>query len=69
MSPEDAQWLEAQKFNTTAVARLFGVPTSLMLASVDGKSQSYQNVSQEWTAFVRFGLMPTSARSKSFSPR
>jgi HK97 family phage portal protein len=57
LSPEDAQWIEAQKFNTTMVARLFGVPASLMLATLDGTAQSYQNVAQEWTAFVRFGLM------------
>lgn len=57
LSPEDAMWIEARKFDTTAIARLFGVPASLMLAVLDGAPQSYQNVSQEWTAFVRFGLM------------
>lgn len=56
LSPEDAQWLEVQQYNTTQVARLFGVPTSLMLAVLDGSAQSYQNVSQELTSWQKFGL-------------
>lgn len=54
LSPKDALWIEAQKFNTTSVARLFGVPASLMLA--EGGDGSYQNVQQEWVAFIRFTL-------------
>ncbi|RAZ34830.1 phage portal protein [Microbacterium sp. SMR1] len=56
LSPEDAQWLESRKYNTTDIARLFGVPASLMLAVLDGNAQSYQNVSQELTGWVKFGL-------------
>lgn len=56
LSPEDAQFIQGQQWTTTSIARLFGVPTSLMLAVLDGKSMSYANVSQEWLAFVRFGL-------------
>jgi HK97 family phage portal protein len=57
ISPRDAQWIESQKFNTTQIARLFGVPSSLMLAAVEGSSQTYQNVEQEWIGFTRFTLM------------
>lgn len=57
LSPSDAQWLEAQKFNTTQVSRMFGVPASLMLAAVEGNSQTYSNVEQDWLAFVRFTLI------------
>lgn len=57
LSPEDALWIEAQRFSVTATARLFGVPSTLMLAPLDGGAQTYQNVSQEWTAYVRFSLM------------
>lgn len=56
LSPADAQFLESQQWNTTSIARLFGVPASLMLAILDGNSMTYANVSQEWLAFVRFGL-------------
>ncbi len=57
LSPAEAKWLEAQNFDIVTTTRMFGVPASLMLAAVDGKSQSYQNVSQEWLGFVRFTLM------------
>lgn len=57
LSPEDALWIDAQKFNTTAAARLFGVPASLMLATVEGNTQTYANVAQDWLGYVRFSLM------------
>lgn len=57
LSPRDALWLEAQSFSTTEVARLFGVPSSLMLAAIEGNSQTYSNVEQEWLAFTRFTLI------------
>ena len=56
ISPKDAQWIEARQFTTTEIARLFGVPASLMLTGVDGNSQTYSNVEQEWIAFTRFTL-------------
>ena len=56
ISPKDAQWIEARQFTTTEIARLFGVPASLMLTGVDGSSQTYSNVEQEWIAFTRFTL-------------
>lgn len=57
LSPEDALWIEAQKYNTTSIARLFGVPASLMLATVEGNTQTYANVTQDWLGYVRFSLM------------
>lgn len=57
LSPSDAQFIESQQFTTTQIARLFGVPASLMLAASDGNTQTYQNVAQDWLGFVRFGLM------------
>lgn len=57
LSPKDAMWLESQQFTTLEVARIFGIPTSLMLAAPDGNSMTYQNVEQEWLAFTRFTLM------------
>lgn len=56
LSPEDAQWLESRKFSTTEIARLFGIPASLLLASVEGSSLTYSNVAQVWVEFIRFGL-------------
>lgn len=57
LSPEDALWIDAQKFNVTGTARLFGVPASLMLATVEGNTQTYANVAQDWLGYVRFSLM------------
>lgn len=57
LSPKDVQFIEAQQFNVTQIARLFGVPSSLMLAAVEGGSQTYANVEQDWLAYVRFTLM------------
>lgn len=57
LKPEEAQWLEAQRFNTTMIARLFGIPAPLMLAALEGSSQTYSNVEQEWIAFTRFTLL------------
>ena len=58
LKPADALWLQAQNFTTLETARLFGVPASLMLVAPEGGNvQTYQNVSQEWLAFVRFTLM------------
>lgn len=56
ISPRDAQWIEAQQFNTTQIARIFGIPAPLLLAAVEGNAQTYSNVEQEWIAFIRFTL-------------
>ncbi|NQX26837.1 phage portal protein [Microbacteriaceae bacterium VKM Ac-2854] len=57
LKPSDVQFLETQQFNTTKMARLLGVPASLFLAAVEGNSQTYSNVEQEWIGYVRFSLM------------
>ncbi|MFF5793959.1 phage portal protein [Paeniglutamicibacter sp. NPDC012692] len=57
LKPSDAQWLESRQFTTTQLARLFGVPASLMLAAVEGGSMTYANIEQDWIGFVRFTLM------------
>lgn len=57
LKPADAQWLESRQFTTTQLARLFGVPASLMLAAVEGGSMTYANIEQDWIGFVRFTLM------------
>lgn len=57
ISPREAQWLEAREFDTLQVARLFGIPSTLMLAAPSGRSMTYSNVEQDWISFVRFSLM------------
>lgn len=57
LSPKDAQFIENQQFSTTAVARLFGIPAHLLLASVEGGSMTYQNIAQADLSFIRWTLM------------
>lgn len=57
LNPKDAMFLEAQGWTTKEIARIFGVPSSLMLVALDGNSMTYANVEQEWLSFVRFTLM------------
>jgi HK97 family phage portal protein len=57
LKPEELQFLQNQAYSVTEVARLFGVPATLMLTSAEGTSLTYSNVSQEWLAFIRFTLM------------
>lgn len=57
LNPEDAQWLDVRKFTVTDISRLFGIPSALMLVSLDGNSLTYSNVEQEWVAFTRFTLI------------
>lgn len=57
LKPAEVQWLEGQQFGVAGVARLFGIPASYMLASVEGVSRTYANQEQEDIAFVRFTLM------------
>lgn len=56
LNPKDAQFIEAQAWNVQQIARLFGVPANMLLASVDGNSMTYTNMEQEQMAFVRYTL-------------
>lgn len=57
LTPKDVQFLESQQFSVTQIARLYGTPASLMLAAVEGSSQTYANIEQDWLAYTRFTLM------------
>ena len=48
LKPADLQFLETQKFDTTQIARLLGIPASIMLAAVDGSNLTYSNIEQSW---------------------
>lgn len=57
LKPEEVQWLEAQKANALAVARMFGVPSRQMMVAPEGSSMTYANAEQEDVAFIRYTLM------------
>lgn len=56
LNPRDAQFIESRNFDTLQVARLFGIPSTLMLASTEGSSRTYSNIEQDWLGFVRFTI-------------
>lgn len=56
LSPRDAMWIEARNFDALTVARIFGIPASMLLAPLEGSTQTYQNIGQAWTEFHRFTL-------------
>jgi HK97 family phage portal protein len=56
LNPRDSMFIESQAWNVQQVARLFGVPANMLLASVDGNSMTYTNMEQEQMAFVRYTL-------------
>ncbi|MFD1505265.1 phage portal protein [Georgenia yuyongxinii] len=57
LSPKDAQFLESRRYTVTEIARLFGIPASLMLATVDGAAMTYQNVADADLSFARWTLV------------
>lgn len=57
LKPADAQFLETQQWGVTQVARLFGIPAHLMLAAVEGTSNTYVNMADADLTFVRWTLM------------
>lgn len=56
LSPRDAQFIESRNFDTLEIARLFGIPATLMLTATEGSSMTYSNIEQDWLGFVRFTL-------------
>lgn len=54
LDPKTAQWLEVRQFTVTEFARLFGIPSSLMLVSLEGNSLTYSNAEQEKIDFIKY---------------
>ena len=64
LKPADLQFLETQKFDTTQIARLLGIPASIMLAAVDGSNLTYSNIEQSWIEFADYRLLPRGRTAK-----
>lgn len=56
LTPKDVQFLESQQFSVTQIARMFGIPAGLLLAAVEGNSQTYTNVVDGWLEYIKFTL-------------
>lgn len=57
VAPDEAQFLEAQRFSATQIARIFGVPPEMIGADA-GNSMTYSNREQRAIDFVSFTLAP-----------
>lgn len=57
IKPADMQFLESRAFDDRQIARIFGIPSHLMLVGVEGSSLTYQNLASADLAFMRWTLM------------
>lgn len=57
-NPVDAQLSDARTFAVQEIARLFGIPAPMLLASYGGSSLTYSNVTSLFAEFVRATLTP-----------
>lgn len=57
LSPKDAQFLESRQYGSQEVARLFGIPSHLMIVSQEGTSQTYLNQQDADLEFSKWTLM------------
>lgn len=57
LKPDDAQFLESRKFQTTEIARLFGVP-GWMINDQEKSTSWGSGMEQQFTAFVMLTLKP-----------
>jgi HK97 family phage portal protein len=57
LSPRDALFTDIQEQAVRSIARLYGVPSRLLLTSVPGSSDTYTNVQDENQVFYRHTLM------------
>jgi Phage portal protein len=58
--PDAAQFLASRAFQINEVARIFGMPASLLSAAVEGASLTYKNSTDEMQRFVDATLVPWS---------
>ena len=56
IKPADAQFLEIQQSQTVAVARLFGVPATLLASGNEGTSNTYTNNQELFIVFLQTTL-------------
>ena len=56
VNPKDALFVDVQDSVVQQIARLFGIPATLLLIGITGSSQTYQNVEQENQSFLNTTL-------------
>ncbi len=57
LTPAELQFNESRASDVATIARMFGIPAKMLLASLDGGSDTYSNAEQENQQFIRQTLM------------
>lgn len=58
VSPDEAQFLDSQRFTVEQIARIYGVFPEMIGGATSGSSVTYANREQRAADFLTFGLMP-----------
>jgi HK97 family phage portal protein len=58
VSPEEAQFLDTQRFTVEQIARIYGVFPEMIGGATSGSNVTYANREQRAADFLTFGLMP-----------
>ena len=58
VSPDEAQFLDQQRFTVEQIARIYGVFPEMIGGATSGSSVTYANREQRAADFLTFGLMP-----------
>jgi HK97 family phage portal protein len=58
LNPEEAQFLENQKFITRQIANMFGVPSIYLGLSIEGQGMTYTNGNEDRNKLYEDGLQP-----------
>lgn len=56
LSPREALFTDIVEQNITSIARLFGIPARMLIASIPGSSDTYSNLKDESSQFFRLTL-------------
>lgn len=62
VTPEDAQFIEAQRFSVEQIARFFRVPPEMVGAATSGSNVTYANVEQRGIDFLTYSIAPRLVR-------
>lgn len=62
VTPEDAQFIEAQRFSVEQIARFFRVPPEMVGAATSGSNVTYANVEQRGIDFLTYSITPRLVR-------
>lgn len=62
VTPEDAEFLDAQRFSVEQIARFFRVPPEMVGAATSGQAVTYANVEQRGIDFLTYSIAPRLVR-------